>query len=92
MIKIVYGRYVPTLEVTKELVPYNCFKSEIYKEDNQDLTEALRHSQEYLSNHFGFVLLYHHERLLKRLCNYKLFNETFRKMNIFIKLQNHINR
>tara|TARA_R110000868_G_scaffold40599_6_gene139962 strand:+ start:986 stop:1270 length:285 start_codon:yes stop_codon:yes gene_type:complete len=92
MIKTVYGRYVPTLEVysVDGRTAVNIFKSEIYKEENHELTDAINKSQEYLSNHFGFVLLYHNERLLKRMCNYKLFDETFRKMNLYIKLMNHI--
>ncbi len=92
MISITYVRYIPTLDVSDQKgVVKNIFKSEIYKQELKELTEAMNDSKKYLENHFGAVLLYHNEVLIKRMCNYKLFQETFKKMNLEIELQNHIN-
>ncbi len=92
MIDIKLGRYVPTLKTSYEHCLYkNIFRSEIHEIQTLDLTDAIKKSDEWLANHFGFVLLYHNGILLKRSCNYKLFENTFKRMNILISLENHIN-
>jgi hypothetical protein len=93
MIKISFGRYAPTLEtVTMENGAIrNAFKSVIHEEKECDLTEAVISGNQWLVDHFGFVLIYHNDVLIKRLFNYKVFEKTFNDVSIMIELVNHIN-
>lgn len=85
-----FGRYAPTPLVSEDNNYKNMFESVIDHEKELDLTEAYNKSKEWLDHHMGFVLLYHNGVLLKRLCNYKLFKDTFDKMNLKVILKNHL--
>jgi len=90
MIKIVYGRYVPTMEVEQDanMDVFNVFKQVTDHEDvlsTPDNKESL--IKQWLAHHYGFCLIMDDTPHVSKVSNESSFVKYFEMSNIRVRIK-----